>query len=248
MKFKLEICSGNIESAIAAQAGGADRVELCDNLYEGGTTPSAGTIESARRNLTIKLHVIIRPRGGDFLYSAAEYNIMKHDIELCREYGVDGVVLGILTADGDVDAERTARLVELAKPMAVTFHRAFDMCNDPISGLEDVISTGADHLLTSGHKNMAQDGTALIHDLIHRAGDRLIIMPGGGLNESNIARIARETDAREFHLTARRIVESGMIFRRKDIFMGGMQGIPEFSRNIADPDRIINIINILKMI
>jgi copper homeostasis protein len=248
MKFKLEICSGSLESAVNAQLAGADRVELCDNLPEGGTTPSFGSIVSARENLTIGLHVIIRPRGGDFLYSDPEFDIMRRDVELCGEYGIDGIVTGLLRKDGSIDTERTAKLIELAYPMSVTFHRAFDMCDDPYKGIEDIISTGAARILTSGQKNSVPEGADLIHELIKKAGTRIIIMPGSGLDEMNIAEIAKATGATEFHLTAQRIAESEMIFRRMDIPMGGMPGIPEFSRKIADPERIINIINILKMI
>ena len=248
MKFKLEICSGSVESAINAQLAGADRVELCDNLSEGGTTPSFGSIVSARDNLTIGLHVIIRPRGGDFLYSDSEYDIMRRDIESCSESGIDGIVIGLLRKDGTIDTNRTAKLVELAYPMSVTFHRAFDMCNDPFKGLEDIISTGAARILTSGQKNIVPEGVDLIRELVKKAGTRIIIMPGSGLDESNIAGMAKATGATEFHLTAQKMVESEMIFRRMGIPMGGMPGIPEFSRKIADPERIINIINILKMI
>jgi copper homeostasis protein len=248
MKFSLEICSGSLESAINAQLAGADRVELCDNLCEGGTTPSAGTIAAARNNLSIKLHVIIRPRGGDFLYSDQEYDIMRRDIDACGEIGADGIVIGILRRDGTIDVERTSRLIEFASPMHVTFHRAFDVCNDPEKGLEDIISTGASRILTSGQNDRASLGAPLIRSLVRKAGKRIIIMPGGGLDESNIADIARTTGASEFHLTARKEVESEMTFRRTGIQMGSLSSIPEFSRKVADPQRIINIINILKMI
>ena len=144
MKYKLEICVDNVESAIAAQNAGADRIELCNNLPEGGTTPGSGTICSARNNLTIGLHVIIRPRGGDFLYSDPDYDIMRREIDICGECGVNGIVLGILESGGAIDVERTAKLIELARPMSATFHRAFDMCNDPFKSLEDVIACGAD--------------------------------------------------------------------------------------------------------
>jgi copper homeostasis protein len=247
MKFKLEICVDSIESALNAQVAGADRIELCDNLYEGGTTPGYGTIVSARDNLNIGLNVIIRPRGGDFLYSDTEYDIMRRDIDACGEYGVDGIVLGILHASGAVDVERTAKLVEMARPMSVTFHRAFDMCYDPSRGLEEIIATGADRLLTSGHEDKATDGIELIKQLIEQAGNRIIIMPGGGLNISNISEIARQTGAGEFHLTGRKVVDSQMIFRRKGVFMGSA-GTDEYSRKIADPDIIKNIINLLASI
>jgi copper homeostasis protein len=245
MNYKLEICVDSVESAINAQKGGANRVELCDNLPEGGTTPSYGTILSARQNLDILLHVIIRPRGGDFLYSDREYEIMKRDIEMCGEIGADGIVIGLLNADGTVDVERTQQLVKIADTMNVTFHRAFDMCSDPMRGLEDIILTGATRILTSGQKDTVPQGVNLISTLVKQAGDRITIMPGSGLDEYNIADMARATGAREFHLTGRKIVESGMKFRREGIPMGGFPDIPEFSRKVADPERIRKIINIL---
>jgi copper homeostasis protein len=248
MDYKLEICVDSVESAINAQAAGADRVELCDNLIEGGTTPGYGSIVSARTNLDIGLHVIIRPRGGDFLYSDLEFDIMRRDIETCGECGVDGIVAGILMAGGNIDVERTAKLFEFAYPMSTTFHRAFDMCSDPAQGLEDVIATGASRLLTSGMKNNTQDGIELIRQLVIQADDRIIIMPGGGIDETNVALIATATKVREIHLTGRTTIESEMIFRRQGINMGGVPGIPEFSRKIADTDRIKSIISKLKMI
>ena len=248
MNYKLEICVDSVESAINAQAAGADRVELCDNLIEGGTTPSYGSLASARNNLSIGLHVIIRPRGGDFLYSDLEYDLMRRDIEICGESGIDGIVTGILLPGGNIDIERTAKLFEFAYPMSTTFHRAFDMCSDPVQGLEDVISTGASRLLTSGLKNKAQDGIELIRQLIIQSGDRLIIMPGSGIDETNAALIITATKAREIHLTGRNIIESEMIFRRQGINMGGVTGVPEFSRKVADTERIKKIIGILKMI
>ncbi len=248
MDFRLEICVDSVESAVNAQTGGADRVELCGGLAEGGTTPSYGMILSVRNNLSIDLNVIIRPRGGDFLYSDTEYDIMRRDIELCGECGVNGIVIGILLSDGEIDTERTAKLVELSNPMTITFHRAFDMCSDPFRGLQDIISAGATRLLTSGHRNKAAEGAELIGKLLKKAGSRIIVMPGSGLNESNIAEVARITGASEFHLSVRNITESEMIFRREGMTIGGVPDIPEFSRKIADPDRIKNIINILKMI
>jgi copper homeostasis protein len=245
MVFKLEICVDNVESAIDAQNAGAHRVELCNNLMEGGTTPGLGTITSARNNLSIGLNVIIRPRGGDFLYTDLEYDIMRRDIEICGESGVDGVVIGILRSDGNIDLERTAKLIEFAHPMTATFHRAFDMCSDPLQGLEDVIDAGATRLLTSGHKYKAKDGIEMISQLVKQAGNRIIVMPGSGITDSNIALIASITSAKEYHLTGRKIIESEMIFRKQDISMGGLPGIPEFSRKVTDPDMIKRIISIL---
>ena len=246
MKFKLEICVDSIESAINAQVAGADRIELCDNLMEGGTTPSYGTIISARKNLTLGLNVIIRPRGGDFLYSDNEYDIMRRDIEICGEIGADGVVIGILRKDGSVDVERTADLISLARPMSVTFHRAFDMCEDPHKALEDIIASGAARILTSGLKNSAYEGLEMITSLVKQAGNRIIIMPGGGINSFNINEIILLSQASEFHLTGRKTTESKMVFRREDISLGGYSGINEFSRKIADISLIRKIVKTLK--
>jgi copper homeostasis protein len=248
MHFKIEICVDNIESALEAQNAGADRIELCDNLLEGGTTPGFGTIISARNNLSIVLNVIIRPRGGDFLYTDLEYDIMRRDIDICGENGVDGVVLGILRAGGDIDVDRTAKLIEFAHPMASTFHRAFDMCSDPVQGLEDVVATGANRLLTSGQKDKAQDGAELISQLVIQAGERIIIMPGSGISESNISLIAKVTGAKEFHLTGRKVIDSEMTFRRLGISIGVPTDITEFSRRVVDSEKIKSIINILNLI
>ena len=176
MKFKLEICVDSLESAIVAQTAGADRVELCNNLIEGGTTPGYGTIISVRNNLTIGMNVIIRPRGSDFLYTDPEFDIMRRDIEACGEAGADGIVIGILRNDGNIDIERTSRLIEFARPMEVTFHRAFDMCLDPVKGLEDIILTGAERVLTSGQMNSAFEGADIIRNLVKQADNRIIIM------------------------------------------------------------------------
>ena len=245
MPFILEVCVDSVESAINAQIAGAGRVELCSDLTEGGITPGYGTIVSARNNLGIRLNVLIRPRGGDFLYSGLELDSMRRDIEMCGEAGVDGIVTGILQPGGAIDVERTAKLVEFAYPMSVTFHRAFDMCNDPVQGLEDVIATGAARLLTSGQKNHAVDGIELIRQLVIQGGERIIVMPGSGIDETNVALIATATKATEFHLTARMTIDSEMIFRRQGISMGGVKGISEFSRKLADPDRIKSIVAIL---
>jgi copper homeostasis protein len=246
MDFKLEICVDSVESAINAQIAGADRVEFCDNLLEGGTTPSLGAILSARSNLDIRLHVIIRPRGGDFLYSDLEYDAMRRDVEICGENGVDGIVIGILNTGGNIDIERTARLIEFAYPMSATFHRAFDMCSDPVQGLEDVIDSGCARLLTSGLKNKAQDGIEMLRQLAIQAGERIIIMPGGGIDETNAALIITAAGVKELHLTGRKTTDSEMIFRRQGIYMGGISGIPEFTRKVADAERIKGIVDILK--
>ncbi|MGL4851485.1 MAG: copper homeostasis protein CutC [Phocaeicola sp.] len=204
-KTKIEVCVESIQSALTAQAAGAYRVEFCDNLVEGGTTPSYGQLKVARKLLTLKLYVIIRPRGGNFLYSDLEFEAMKEDIKMCGELKCDGVVIGFLHADGSIDKEHTKELVELAKSygMGVTFHRAFDRCNDLIKGLEDVIECGCERILTSGGRNNAVEGSGVIRELIERAAGRIVIMPGAGLTPQNIAQVAHDTTAEELHGTFR---------------------------------------------
>ncbi|PID55971.1 copper homeostasis protein CutC [candidate division KSB3 bacterium] len=237
----IEVCLDSIHSAVEAQKGGADRVELCDNLFEGGTTPSAGMIATVRKKIDIGLQVIIRPRGGDFCYSDDEYDSMTFDIETAKNLGADGVVIGILTPDGRVDIERCARLVEAARPMNVTFHRAFDVCRDPWEGLEDVISTGADRILTSGQEATVPEGLDTIAELVKRAGERIIIMPGCGITERNMEKVRRRSGAKEFHVLIDRHDDSAMTYRVKHIYMGGILHLPEYSRSITDAAAIKQI-------
>jgi copper homeostasis protein len=245
MNFRLEICSDSVESAIIAQEAGADRIELCASLIEGGVTPSYATILAAREELHIPVHVLIRPRSGDFLYSEQEYELMKREIVFCRQSGIDGVVLGILRMDGSVDYERTSRLVDVSWPMSVTFHRAFDLCYEPEKGLHDIISCGAHRVLTSGQKNTAAEGTDLISMLVKSASGKIIIMPGSGINESNVSSIAEKTGASEFHMSARKEVQGMMQYRKNGISMGGHPATPEYSRKMADPEKIAAIRQIL---
>lgn len=199
----LEICANSIHSALAAQDAGAHRVELCENLNEGGTTPSYGTILNTRKQLHIDLFVLIRPRGGDFLYTEEEFEIMKTDIEVCKTLKCDGVVIGILTKDGEVDVDRTQELVKLASPMRVTFHRAFDRVKDPFKALELIIETGCERILTSGLKNSAPEASELIKQLVEKANNRISIMPGAGINSSNILELKNITKAKEYHTSAK---------------------------------------------
>lgn len=238
MKRILEICVESVEGAIAAQEGGADRLELCANLLEGGTTPSAGSIQLARHRLHIGLQVMIRPRGGDFCYSAIEFEVMKLDIGMARNAGADGVVLGILQTDGSVDESRTRELADLARPMNVTFHRAFDMASDPYAAMETLAAIGIDRILTSGQEGSVLEGLDLISDLVRKAGNRIIIMPGGGINERNFGRIADQSGARELHVAALVDVEGPMKFRNPRCFMGGELRPPEFSKLVTDADRV----------
>ena len=237
-KTLIEVCVDSVESAIEAERGGAGRVELCDNLLEGGTTPSVGAIAVARENLTIDLHVIIRPRGGDFCYSDTDFEVMKHDIGIAKQLGANGVVLGILNRDGKVDRERTGALIELARPLRVTFHRAFDMTRDPYQALETIIELGAERILTSGQEASVLEGLDLIAELIRRAKNRIIIMPCGGVNERNISKVIAASGASEIHVTGFSKVESEMRHRNERVFMGGALRQPEYLRSVTDADKI----------
>ncbi|MBX3015167.1 MAG: copper homeostasis protein CutC [Caldilineaceae bacterium] len=239
----LEICVDSVEGALAAQAGGAHRVELCDNLLEGGTTPSAGMIALTRQQITIGLQVIIRPRGGDFCYSDLEFAVMKADVLQAKQLGADGVVIGLLNPDGTIDQERTAELIALARPLSVTFHRAFDMVADPLQALEDLVGLGVERVLTSGLESSALEGVDLINALVQRAGDRIIVMAGGGVHERNLAKIINHGGVREIHLSARGTVESAMHYRNRHVFMGGALRPPEFSRQTTDRTRVQAIVD-----
>jgi copper homeostasis protein len=228
--LKFEVCVDSIAGIRAAREADAERVELCANLLEGGTTPSLGTILVARKVADIKLHVMIRPRGGDFLYDEDEIATMEADIASAKSAGVDGVVFGVLTRDGRVDRETTERLIARARPVSVTFHRAFDMTPEPLIALETLIELGVDRILTSGQEPTAYEGAERIAELIKAAVDRVIILPGGGINARNVARIAAVTGASEIHFAARVPTTSAMRFRRGDVYMGGELRPPEYDR------------------
>lgn len=212
---KLEVIAFDIESCGIIDRCGAHRIELCQGPGEGGTTPSRGFLKAARQTTTIELYPIIRPRGGDFLYNALEFDIMKADVLLCKELGCEGVVIGLLTAEGTVDKDRCNRLVELAYPMGVTFHRAFDRVNDWAKALEEVINCGFERILTSGLKPDTTEGAETIASLIKQADGRIIIMPGSGVRSGNIAKLAAKTGATEFHTSARTNKNTSMIFENE---------------------------------
>ena len=241
-----EVCVDSVDSAVAAEQGGATRVELCAALLEGGLTPSAGTIAITRAQVSIGLQVMIRPRGGDFLYSDTEFASMKHDIELAKHLGANGVVFGLLTAAGDIDSDRTRVLLDHAKPMNVTFHRAFDMTRDPIAALETLIELGINRVLTSGQEVSALEGAELVHGLLVHADDKIIVMPGGGITEQNIKKVLDTTGAKEIHVTGTRTKNSTMTFRNDRCFMGGVIRPPEYSMTITDADRIRALVQQMK--
>ena len=217
MNFKLEVIGFTIEGCMIAQNAGAHRIELCDNPEEGGTTASYGFIKAARKKLQIELFPIIRPRGGDFLYSDDEFEIMKADIKVCKDLGCDGVVIGMLTPDNKVDKKRCRVLVEYAYPLGVTFHRAFDRAVDPFAALEDIIEIGCERILTSGQKPNAVEGIELIKQLIEKADDRIKIMPGSGIRSENIIYIAETTGATEFHSSARIKTENKISVDKQEV-------------------------------
>ncbi len=245
--YQFEVCANSVESYLAAQNGRANRVELCAGIPEGGTTPSYGDIIVAREVLTkTKLHVIIRPRGGDFLYSPIEQRIMLKDIDNARQLEADGVVFGCLTAEGDVDIPLMKQLMEVAQGMSVTFHRAFDVCRNPQKALEDIINLGCDRILTSGQMPTAEQGIPLLKELQQQAAGRITLLAGCGVNENNIAHIARETGIHEFHFSARENIKSGMVYHNKAVSMGGTVQIDEYTRSVTTVERVTQTINSLK--
>jgi copper homeostasis protein len=244
-EFEIEICANSVESCLAAQEGGADRVELCMGIPEGGTTPSYGEIKVSRQMLTTtRLHVIIRNRGGDFLYTPLELERMTADIDICKQLGADGVVFGCLTADGGIDQKANAMLMEHAKGMSVTFHRAFDRCKDPQKALEDIISLGFNRILTSGQQPSAKEGIPFLKKLQQQAGDRIKIMAGCGVNEGNIAQIQKETGVMNFHFSAREPQKSQMKYFNPDVFMGA-KGADEDTIMLTTECRVRNTIHAL---
>ena len=239
MKFKLEVIGFNIEGCMIAEAASAHRIELCDSPADGGTTPSYGFLKMAREKISIELYPIIRPRGGDFFYSKSEFEIMKKDLLLCKSLGCDGIVTGMLLADGTVDKPRCIQLVELAYPLGVTFHRAFDRTVDPYKALDDIIECGFERILTSGHKQAAQDGIDELATLVEMADDKIIIMPGSGVRSANIADIAKRTKAVEFHTSARIFTDSKMKFTNTEL--------DEQLKNISvDQEELNKIVEILE--
>lgn len=244
--MKLEICAASVESAIEAQLGGADRIELCENLNIAGTTPSYGTIKTTREKLHIGLNVMIRPRGGDFLYSDTEFEIMKKDTVMCREIGADGIVAGILLEDGNVDKERMKILVDLARPMTVTFHRAFDMTPDPFKAMDDIISLGVERILTAGQKTNVTEGIELLAKLVTYAGNRIIIMPGSGINAGNVEWVRDQSKANEFHTTAKRLKESRMQYRKEGLTLYLPDNPPDYHAFETDAATVSRIRELLK--
>jgi copper homeostasis protein len=237
-----EVCVESLESAIAAERGGADRVELCSDLLEGGLTPSYGLLKAARQALAIRIMTMIRPRGGDFCYSEAELHVMREDLAMAKDLGADGIVFGMLNPEGTIDREATRALLQLARPLPVTFHRAFDMTRDPFEALDTLIDLGVDRVLTSGQEPTVLEGLDLIAALVRRANGRIIVMPGGGITERTIGRIVPAAPVREIHFGGGDSVESRMRYRNPRVFMGGTLRPPEYTIETLRPDFVSRMI------
>ena len=241
MSYIIEIATSDFETTKSAVEGGADRIELCANLSEGGTTPSYGTIYECREKLDVLLYPIIRPRGGDFLYTDEEYDVMLHDLKLCKQLGCDGVVIGLLNTDGTIDVKRTGALIEIAYPMGVTFHRAFDRCKDPFEAMEQLIKLGCERILTSGQMPTVSEGSDKIAELNRAADHRIIIMPGSGVRKENIKMLAAKTGCIEFHSSLRGKTKSPMQF----IHPAFANSEESYSNNEISPDEVRALRNAL---
>lgn len=237
----VEVVVYNIMSALKAQEGGADRIELCDSPGDGGTTPSLGTVEVVRKNVNLDLYVMIRPRGGDFCYSSYEFHAMKRDISHCQKLSVDGVVFGIVNPDGTIDKKRCSELIKKVRPLKATCHCAFDMTRDPFEALEDCIEVGFDRILTSGQQPQAIKGVTLIAELNKKANGRIIIMPGAGVNEETVQTIVSTTGVSEIHCSAFSFDESKMHYRNSNITGMGSEEGGEYKIRSVDPLRVKKI-------
>lgn len=238
----VEACVDSIESALAAGRGGAHRIELCANLIEGGTTPSAGTLAVCRARLDIGIFVLVRPRGGDFLYSAAELAVMLEDIRRAKQVGAQGIVTGVLSADGEIDADRTRELIAAARPLHVTFHRAFDVSRDPSRALETLVALGVERVLTSGQAATAPEGAETIARLVHQAAGRIGILPGGGVTADNAPALVRATGVIEVHLTGAVPHQSAMTFRAPAVTLGNAAPRSEYEWNLTDAEQIRRVV------
>ena len=242
--YRLEVCVESIGDVITAQSGGADRVELCGSLLEGGITPSHGFIAAALERASVPVSVMIRPRGGDFVYDAPELEVMRRDIELVRELGGSGVVLGVLREDGTIDAPRTRELVEHARPLEVTFHRAFDMTRDLREALDVLLDVGVRRVLTSGGARSVPEELDAIAEFVKRAGDRMSVMPGGGITEENLREVIARSRASEYHVSARGTCASPMRHRNERCALGPAGD--EYVRRGTDEERVRAFVEILR--
>jgi len=243
-QYILEIATSDFETTRSAVEGGADRIELCANLNEGGTTPSYGTIYQCRERIDVLLYPIIRPRGGDFLFTSDEYEVMLHDAKLCKQLGCDGIVIGLLNEDGTIDVKRTAAIIETAYPMGVTFHRAFDRCRDAFEALEQLVQIGCERILTSGQQPTVNEGMDLITQLNKAADHRIAIMPGSGVRKENLKTLAEKTGCIEFHSSLRGKIKSKMKF----IHPSFEDSAESYTNNSIDPFEVRALKKILNEI
>lgn len=244
----MEVCVDSVESAVNAESGGASRVELCSDLVEGGITPSLGLLRQVKKRVKLPVYVMLRPRGGDFVYSDEELEVMKDDLRLMKENGADGIVFGILKPDGAIDKENCSQLLKMSAPLPATFHRAFDMTSDLEGSLELIISLGFQRVLTSGGDSSALEGLPMISKLIKQSKNRIVIVPGGGITEHNLKRVLEGSGASEFHCSARGSKSSKMEFRNTAVSMGASYGPPEYVMKLADTRRVECFIEIAKSV
>ncbi|XP_071947916.1 copper homeostasis protein cutC homolog [Antedon mediterranea] len=238
----MEVCVDSVESALIAERGGANRIELCSSLIEGGITPSQGLLKIVRSECRLPIFVLIRPRGGDFCYSNSELEVMRQDLLVTKDCGANGIVIGFLTRNGEIDIERCKEFISLSRPLEVTFSRAFDMVADPYRSLDVLIDLGFERVLTSGLDASALEGLPIIRKLIEQARGRIIVMPGGGINDRNLRRILVGSCANEYHCSARTTQDSNMLYRNKKAFMGGVLRPPEFVQKVADLDMLRRLV------
>ncbi|CBL41715.1 copper homeostasis protein CutC [Lachnospiraceae bacterium OF11-28] len=240
-EFMLEVCTDSVESAAAAVRGGARRLEVCANLVIGGTTPGVSQFKQMRKACDIPLNVLLRPRYGDFLYTEAEFTMLLEDTAMFRKLGADGIVVGCLNADGTLDLERIKKLREAADGMHMTLHRAFDVCRNPKETLEQAVEIGVDTILTSGHKDSCMAGIGLLKQLTEQSAGRIHILAGGGVTPENIGMLAKETGTDSFHMSGKKIIESGMEYRNDEVNMG-IPGIGEYEIFRTDETKIVKAV------
>ena len=243
--YILECCVDSVESAVAAQAGGANRLELCANLVIGGTTPDINLFLAVREKVSIKINVLIRPRFGDFCYTGEEFGIIKKDVEMFGKYGADGVVIGVLREDGSLDTARMKELTDAAGDMSVTLHRAFDVSRDPFQTLKDAEDLHIGTILTSGQKNTCYEGRELLGQLVEKTAGKVDILVGSGVNSAQIAELAAVTKTKSFHLSGKVNVESAMTYRKEDVSMG-LPLMSEYTIFRTDADEIAKVRDILQ--
>ncbi|MGH4038206.1 MAG: copper homeostasis protein CutC [Sphaerochaeta sp.] len=241
MDTKIEICLENVESIIAAEKNGADRVEFCSDLFEGGLTPTLGMFKTAKKYCSIPMNVMIRPRGGDFCYTDIEFETMLENIKLFKEAGANAIVFGVLTPDGEIDVEKSKRIIEASRPLPVTFHRAFDMTKDAIKSLHTLIDLGVERVLTSGLEATVMEGIITLKELIDEAKDDIIVMPGCGISERNFDYIKETLKAKEYHVFLPEATPSKMEYRPDHIYMGGVLRQEEFSLFRTSSSRVKEI-------